>query len=181
MQQDLFKKTFRLIKSYDTVPALLPSPQAPCESRAPGVALVIKKRWCEEIFEGTKIWEIRGTPVKRRGPISIAQSKSKKLVGEVHVTDCLKVGRRENGEVVPWSDSELHQKNFIGAPENLHKHRVDDLNLVPYTKVYAWVLDKKHRYEHPKPYSHKKGCITWVKLDNSNRCTGTPLSSQDLF
>ena len=49
----------------------------------PQVALVIKKRWCDRIFNGSKIWEIRGNALAKRGRICIAQSKSQTLVGEV--------------------------------------------------------------------------------------------------
>ena len=49
----------------------------------PQVALVIKKRWCDRIFKGSKIWEIRGNALTKRGRICIAQSKSQTLVGEV--------------------------------------------------------------------------------------------------
>ena len=59
------------------VPAVAPQLQRP------GVALVIKKRWCDEIFEGSKVWEIRGSSLAKRGRICIAQSKSQMLVGEV--------------------------------------------------------------------------------------------------
>eukprot|EP00438_Fugacium_kawagutii_P018008 Skav223294 [mRNA] locus=scaffold2998:131354:133662:+ [translate_table: standard] len=163
------------------------------QGKRPPVALVIKKRWCDKIFEGGKIWEIRGTPLTKRGRICIAQSKSKMLVGEVEVVDCLKVGRKVDGRLVPWSLAAEDVRNFIGAPENLPKHCVEDLNWVPYSKamrgaewglvglsgadpVFAWVLDKKLRYEQPEPYRHKPGCIQWVKLEpgtEANRTKGS--------
>eukprot|EP00435_Cladocopium_sp_Y103_P056439 s636_g19.t1 len=137
---------------------------APPQQR-PGVALVIKKRWCDKIFDGSKVWEIRGTSLAKRGRICIAQSKSQMLVGEVEVVNCLKVGRKVDGRLVPWSNSPQDLQNFIGARENLPKHCVEDLSWVPYSKVFAWVLDKKIRYAEPQPYRHKKGCIQWVKLE----------------
>lgn len=141
------------------VPAVAPQLQRP------GVALVIKKRWCDEIFEGSKVWEIRGSSLAKRGRICIAQSKSQMLVGEVEIVNCLKVGRKVDGKLVPWSNSRQDVQNFIGARENLPKHCVEDLSWVPYSKVFAWVLDKKLRYAEPQPYRHKKGCIQWVKLE----------------
>ena len=131
----------------------------------PSVALVIKKRWCDEILDGSKVWEIRGTPVARRGQVAIAQSRSKQLVGEANVVDCLKVGRRVAGRLVAWSKEEKDQRNFIGKKENLQYHCVEDLSWVKYSKVYAWVLEKRQRYVTPLPYTHPQGCITWVKLD----------------
>ena len=131
----------------------------------PSMALVIKKRWCDEIFDGSKVWEIRGTPVAKRGRVAIAQSKSKQLVGEATVVACLKVGRRVKGRLVAWSKEEKDEKNFIGKKENLQYHRVEDLSWVKYKKVYAWVLQNRKRYTTPLPYKHTQGCVTWVKLD----------------
>ena len=61
------------------------------KSQRPAVALVIKKRWCDQIFEGSKVWEIRGNALTKRGRICIAQSKSKTLVGEVSWKLCERV------------------------------------------------------------------------------------------
>lgn len=92
-------------------------------STMPKVALVIRKQWCQAIFESAKIWEIRGTRTTRRGLIAVAQAGSKEIIGQVDILDCLCVGRREGDQIVPvtmgwlrcsthelhWGKCELHQ------------------------------------------------------------------------
>jgi len=131
----------------------------------PSAALRIKKQWCDKIFDSTKTWEIRGSALHKRGRVCIAQSKSSQLVGEVTFVDCLQVGRFEDGKLVPWSDSEDGRQNFIGRPENFTKHCIEDLGIVQYPRVFAWVMEQRQRYEKPVLYKHKIGCVNWVKLD----------------
>ncbi|CAE7171772.1 unnamed protein product, partial [Symbiodinium pilosum] len=131
----------------------------------PAAALRIKKHWCDKIFDSTKVWEIRGSALKKRGRVCIAQSKSNHLVGEVTFVDCLKVGKIENGQLVPWSDGEDDRRHFIGAEENLTKHCIEDLSWVEYPRVFAWVMEKRQRYAKPVPYANRVGCVNWVRLD----------------
>ncbi|CAE7571767.1 unnamed protein product [Symbiodinium sp. CCMP2592] len=131
----------------------------------PSAALRIKKQWCDKIFDSTKTWEIRGSALHKRGRVCIAQSKSSQLVGEVTFVDCLQVGRFEDGKLVPWSDSEDDRQNFIGRTENFTKHCIEDLGIVQYPRVFAWVMEQRQRYEKPVLYKHKMGCVNWVKLD----------------
>ena len=134
----------------------------------PEVALVIKQKWCKEIFTGTKVWEIRGTATSRRGLIAVAQAGSKQIVGQVEILSCLRVGRREGGVIVPWDDTRESRDNFIGASENYPKHCIGDIhNIVSYTRIYAWVLGNKRAYETPTTYFHPNGCVRWVKLNRS--------------
>ncbi|CAE7282168.1 unnamed protein product [Symbiodinium natans] len=131
----------------------------------PDVALRIKKQWCDKIFDSTKVWEIRGSALHKRGRVCIAQSKSQQLVGEVTFVNCVKVGKLEDGRLVPWSDSEADRQNFIGNPDNLTKHCIQDLGIVQYPRVFAWVMENRHRYDEPVAYAHKIGCVNWVKLE----------------
>ena len=57
------------------------------------------------------------------------------LAFQVEVVNCLKVGRKVDGKLVPWSNSPQDVQNFIGARENLPKHCVEDLSWVPYSKA----------------------------------------------
>lgn len=134
-------------------------------STLPEVALVIKKQWCQEIFEGTKIWEIRGNSTTRRGTIAVAQAGSKQIIGQVDILDCLCVGRREGDQIVPWDGTHVAHMNFIGANANSTKHCIQDIHAtIKYPKIFAWVLGNKCLYTTPKPYNHPKGCIQWIKL-----------------
>jgi hypothetical protein len=57
------------------------------------------------------------------------------LAFQVEIVNCLKVGRKVDGKLVPWSNSRQDMQNFIGARENLPKHCVEDLSWVPYSKA----------------------------------------------
>jgi len=57
------------------------------------------------------------------------------LAFQVEIVNCLKVGRKVDGKLVPWSNSRQDVQNFIGARENLPKHCVEDLSWVPYSKA----------------------------------------------
>lgn len=141
--------------------------KAPEGEEGPDRALIVKKHWCEQIFHNTKVWEIRSKPTSRSlwGRICIAQSKAKQLVGEVDIVDCIRVGRRsETGQFIPWTDSPDDLRNFIGSPENLHKHCIADLATIPYPKLYAWVMDNKEHYSEPKDFEMPRGAVVWVNL-----------------
>ena len=51
--------------------------------------LIIKKHWLELIFQGKKIWEIRGSKTNIRGKIELIESGSGKVVGECCLVDCI--------------------------------------------------------------------------------------------
>ena len=44
------------------------------------------------------------------------------------------------------------------------KHCVQDLRLVKYPKMYAWVITDARVYKPPLRYTHVRGAITWLKL-----------------
>lgn len=44
------------------------------------------------------------------------------------------------------------------------KHRITDMSIVTYPKVFAWVLRDAVRYNPPLPYEHVQGCVKWVTL-----------------
>eukprot|EP00811_Abedinium_folium_P011118 NODE_2028_length_2309_cov_4.710357.p1 GENE.NODE_2028_length_2309_cov_4.710357~~NODE_2028_length_2309_cov_4.710357.p1 ORF type:complete len:744 (+),score=158.08 NODE_2028_length_2309_cov_4.710357:283-2232(+) len=110
-----------------------------------GVALVVQKYWLELILQGAKTWEIRGKTTDRRGIIKLAQSGTGMLLGHVRLVDCVAVDRA----------------NFASFVE---KHRVSDVSLVPYRRIYAWVLTDAMRYDVPRKYQHNRGAVVWVKL-----------------
>jgi len=109
-------------------------------------ALVIKRKWLDKILAGTKDWEIRGTATKRRGWIHLAESKAGgKLKGLARLCDCREICRRD-------------------FSRHVRHHRVPDLHLVPYKRIFAWVLAGAKKYTKPVSYVHKRGAVIWVKV-----------------
>ena len=109
-------------------------------------ALVIKKEWLDKILMGATDWEIRGSPTTRRGWIHLVESKAGgKLRGRARLCDCREIPRAD----------------FLRC---VRHHRVQDLRLVPYKRIFAWVLADVKKYTKPVSYVHKQGCVIWVKL-----------------
>ena len=128
-------------------------------------ALVIKGQWCDEIFDHAKVWEIRGGPCHIRGRIAIAASGTSTLVGEATVVNCLAVGRRDQGLLVPFGSEREDEEVFIGRPCHFRRHRIRDLDIVKYKEVYAWVLSDPVRYKNPVPFYIPQGAVIWLRLD----------------
>ena len=57
--------------------------------------LIIKEKWLNKIFEGVKIWEIRGCSTKIRDKIYLIQSGTKHILGECELIDCIKIDLEE--------------------------------------------------------------------------------------
>ena len=127
----------------------------------PAVALLVRPPWAEMIVKGQKIWELRSTATRKRGRIAIAQSGTGTLLGEVTIVDCLQVGRRcPDGTITSWNN----EAHFLGAPDNIPKHCVEDVRAITYKSVWAWVLQAPTLYPSPVPYSHPQGAVIWVNL-----------------
>lgn len=108
-------------------------------------ALIIKKQWLDEIFSGKKIWEIRGSNTKIRGKIGLIQSGSGLIVGECELIDCFEI------------DDVLYKNSY-------KFHAIQNTEIMPYKKTYAWVLSNPIKYKTPIKYKHPNGAIIWVKL-----------------
>jgi hypothetical protein len=108
--------------------------------------LVIRTPWVDKILAGDKIWEIRGTKTKVRGPVALIRGGSGLIVGRCELHDV--VGPltlqqlQDNGDKVGFTASKL-----------------------PYEKTYAWVLRNAVKFVPPRPYKHPSGAVIWVKLD----------------
>ena len=50
-------------------------------------ALIIKKPWIDNILDGKKTWEIRGSKTNIRGQIELIQSGSGLVVGSCEIID----------------------------------------------------------------------------------------------
>ncbi|CAL1136057.1 unnamed protein product [Cladocopium goreaui] len=131
----------------------------------PKRALIIKRKWAELILSGEKTWEVRGEPTTKRGRIAIAQAGSKQLVGEVTLAECFLIGEQPSPGV--WV-STGPPSQYIWAPDNANKHCITDQSSVNYKKAYAWVMEHARKYPAPRPYTHKPGCMKWVKLDGGS-------------
>ena len=128
-------------------------------------ALVLNAKWLWKILDGSKTWEVRGKPTTKRGVICLASSGSSRLYGQVEVYGCLLVGIRDNaGELQPV---EGNHEQFIGA--NFQNHQIEDLGIIKYQRVYAWLLRNPVTYDTPQKYLHPRGAITWVRLSDSDR------------
>jgi len=111
-------------------------------------ALLVRKPWIDEILDGTKTWEIRGSRTRKRGLIALVESGSGTVVGVAMLT----------GSVGPLLRSDLiaNAKKAGFAKE--------DVTAMPYPKTFAWVLEGAHRLRRPVPYQHPNGAVIWVKL-----------------
>ena len=108
-------------------------------------ALVVKKYWLGKILAREKDWEIRSCSTARRGLIHFAQSKAGgTLVGRARLVDC----------------QELDQATFL---QNIARNHVPRWSMVPYKRVFAWVLQDAQRYAQPLNYEHEKGAVIWAK------------------
>lgn len=108
-------------------------------------ALIIKQPWIDYILDGNKTWEIRGSNTNVRGEIELIQSGSGLVVGKCKIIDCKELTLQE------YKQSKAY-------------HNIENRNNLPYKKTYAWILSDATRYEAPRPYSHPKGAIIWVRL-----------------
>ena len=131
----------------------------------PKRALIIKRKWAELILSGEKTWEVRGEPTTKRERIAIAQAGSKQLVGEVTLAECFLIGEQPSPGVWVSTGS---PSQYIWAPDNANKHCIADQSSVNYKKAYAWVMEDARKYPAPRPYTHKPGCMKWVKLDGGS-------------
>ena len=48
--------------------------------------------------------------------------------------------------------------------EHVRHHRVEDVTLVTYPKIYAWVLRNVKRYAKPFAYQHAQGAVLFVNV-----------------
>ncbi|CAE7940164.1 unnamed protein product, partial [Symbiodinium sp. KB8] len=107
----------------------------------------MKPQWCQKILDGSKVWEIRGQNCKKHlhERICIAESGTGMLLGEMTIRDSFKITRED-------------------LEANRHLHGIEDLRIITYGNIYAWVLENVEAYEEPVPYSRSAGSIAWVDL-----------------
>jgi hypothetical protein len=118
-------------------------------------ALISKSPHIENILEGKKTWDIRGSKTNIRSKIALIKSGSGQIVGKCKIVEC----------IGPLSIDDL--KN------NTDKHCLaeDQITRVfgKYKTLYSWVLSDVVAITKPISYDHQKGAIIWVNL-NENNC-----------
>jgi len=114
--------------------------------------LIIKSPFIERILSGEKTWEIRGFSTRIRGRICLIKSGTKTIVGICKLVYVI---------------GPLTKEQFI-ASYVFHRDNLTNIsqNSLPYKKTYAWVLECVKSLKKPIPYTHPRGAITWVKLQN---------------
>ena len=112
--------------------------------------LVIKSPYIEDILNGAKKYEIRGSNTKIRGKIVLLKSGTGLALGTV--------------EIVSSKEWNLEDYNSWDYRKDNNKLPADNL---PYKKTFAWELQNPIWFSSPKKYTHPSGAIVWVKLDDS--------------
>jgi len=107
--------------------------------------LLIKKPWLDEILDGAKRWEIRGSRTTRRGEIALIESGTGTVVGTAELVDV--IGPLDLRRL----RDHAADAGFVAAA-------------LPYTETYAWVLAGPRRLTRPVRYRHPPGAVIWVKL-----------------
>ena len=108
--------------------------------------LVIKPEWLRLILCKQKVWELRGKNTLTRGPVHLGASGA----GGV-IIGCAKL-----------TDSRVVSRDELQA--TFEKHRVADIDALPYKTVWAWELSEVQEFDKPLRFQHTKGAIVWVNL-----------------
>lgn len=105
------------------------------------------------ILDGAKDWEMRSQWTNIRGWVALIAKKERgakqtKVVGVAQIVDVLG----------PLSEEEMRRQ--------VEHHRIplDELDMLKRYRT-AWVLRGARRLLAPVPYHHRKGAVTWVRLD----------------
>lgn len=113
--------------------------------------LVIDQPWIGKILKGEKIWEMRSRSTSVRGEIALIAKGTGTIVGFARLVDSL----------APLSEDEM-QAHF--SRHRIPPERVSEPGFRWFT---PWVLAEVRALEHPIPYRHPFGAVTWVNLDQA--------------
>jgi hypothetical protein len=120
--------------------------------------LIIRQPWADQILEGSKTWEIRGSSTHVRGRIAIIAARSKHVSGYCDLV----------GVQGPLTLNELL--------ETIDLHGISRQELVqqglPYPNTYAWILERPEKLKRPTAYRHPSGAIIWVRLHSNEETQG---------
>ena len=112
--------------------------------------LIVRDPYASQLLNGQKVWEIRGRPTQIRGPVVIVKQGTGKAYGIANLVRVL---------------GPLDLDDLVSSPEVPPEER-DELQRdgLPYRKTYAYVFTSPQWFEHPMPYRHPNGAVTWVRL-----------------
>ena len=82
------------------------------------------------------------------------------MYGEVTLVTSKLVGyRTPDGRI---AQGDIPDGVFTGHNDN--RHRIEDLSVIKYPKIWAWVMKDPIKYEPPRAYKHVTGCVIWNPL-----------------
>jgi len=113
--------------------------------------LIIREPWIGKILDGMKMWEIRSTSTKIRGPIALIRGGSGLVVGTARVTDS--IGPLSLDELTAHEDKHAVPRGALEGFLKKYKGR-----------AFAWVLEGVRRLDAPVAYDHPSGAVIWVTL-----------------
>jgi hypothetical protein len=111
--------------------------------------LIVGSPFIDNIIQGKKIWEIRGSQTKVRGEIALIRSGSGLIIGSCELVDV--IGPLTLKELQRNAHKACKSPNEIGPK-------------LPYMQTYAWVLTNPRSFMKPIPYNHPVGAVIWVRL-----------------
>ena len=126
----------------------------------PARGLVIAEPWIGLILAGQKVWEMRSSSCRIRGPIALIRKGSGLIVGLAELSDVR--GPLSRGEL----EGARHRHGI--TPDRLS----DDEWMGKWH--YAWVLEQVQMLSEPIPYTHPSGAVIWVNLDHKSLKAADP-------
>lgn len=115
--------------------------------------LFIKEPWISLILEGKKVWEIRSSNTNIRGRIGLIASGTGEIKGYIDLIDSIKLTPQQ---------FDKNQKNHQIPNDRFNS------NKMPYKNTHAWILKNPFKLEKGIKFKHKKGCVIWINLEESD-------------
>ena len=131
----------------------------------PRSVLIVRKPFSDYLVDGTNIWELHGQRTLKRERMSIVEQGSGLLVGDVDLLACRRIARTDDSgtwvaaekpELFPWNVAKncVQGRSQLGQPGR--------------KELFAWVVERPHRYQWPKP-AKRSSQVTWITLPETSR------------
>ena len=132
--------------------------------------LKVRLEFLELLLAGDKVWELRSSPVQRRGRVALGIGGV--AYGSAVLCDSIFVGVKKPGSA--WVPPDDNSDNFWLSAENMSKHRVSEDELTSLMKkkakaapevqkLWAWVFKDAMKFKKPLPYT-PDGSVRWTTL-----------------